>query len=227
MIATTLKWAARAALGAAALLALYGLAALACALAPLAGRAQQVAPADPALYVCASAAHTDIVVPIRDAAADWPAAFPDVTSDVPDDAYLAIGWGDLGVYHDTPRWSDLRAGTALNALAGLGPTTLHVIAVKPPRRASDCIQIAIDRAGRQALANFVRDTGEPAGRPRLIDSPRAGEAFYAARGRYSPWRTCNGWASEALAAAGLPVALWAPFSFGVTWPLTGAASRRG
>ena len=33
------------------------------------------------------------------------------------------------------------------------------------------------------------------------DAPRAGEAFYAARGRYSPFRTCNGWAAEALGGA--------------------------
>ncbi len=228
MIGTALRWAARVVLCIAAALALYGLAAFACALSPVRGRAQSIAPDDPAVFVCASLAHTDIVVPMRDSAADWPGVFADVAADAPDDAYLAIGWGDLAVYRDTPRWRDLRPGTALSAVAGLGPTTLHVIAVKAPTFASDCVQIAVDHSGRQALERFVLDTAENdgAGRPRLIGSPRAGEAFYAAKGRYSPWRTCNAWASEALAAAGMPVARWAPFSFDVTWPLTEAGPQR-
>jgi uncharacterized protein (TIGR02117 family) len=222
-----MKWAARIVLFVVALPALYGLAALACALLPMSGRAQSVGADDLALFVCASLAHTDIVVPLRDDASDWRSAFFDVASDVPDAAYIAIGWGDLGFYHDTPRWSDLRAGTALTALTGLGPTTLHVLAVNAPRTASGCVEIIVDRAGRQALARFILDTAnsDPSGRPRLIDSPRAGEAFYAAKGRYSPWRTCNVWASEALAKVGMPTAIWAPFSFGVTWPLKGTARR--
>jgi uncharacterized protein (TIGR02117 family) len=221
MIGNPLKGAMRAALWLAGLLALYGLAALACALVPVSGRPQVIAAGDRDIFVCASMAHTDIVVPIDDDAADWPGTFAEVTSDVPQSADLAIGWGDLGVYHDTPAWRDLRPGTALRALAGLGPTTLHVIAVAPPADADDCVEIAVDHAGRQALARFIVETAEtdPAGHPRLIDAPRVGEAFYAAKGRYSPWRTCNAWASEALAKAGMPVARWAPFSFDVTWPL--------
>jgi uncharacterized protein (TIGR02117 family) len=224
MIRIAFKSTARAALGLVAALALYIIVAIVCAMSPLRGRAQAIAADDPALFVCASAIHTDIVVPLKDDAADWRSAFAGVAGDVADTAYLAIGWGDLGFYHDTPTWADLRARTVLIALAGLDPTTLHVFAVKAPTNANNCVQIAIDRAGRQALARFILATAEndAAGNPRLIDSPRAGEAFYAAKGRYGPWRTCNVWASQALAEAGLPVALWAPFSFGVTWPLTTA-----
>lgn len=203
------------------LVLLYGLLALVSALLPVKGRSQRVSADDPALFVCASLAHTDIVVPLNDEAGEWRAAFFAVTTNVPEDAYVAIGWGDLGFYQDTPRWSDLRAKTAFRALAGLGPTTLHVLAVNAPTRASGCMKILVDRAGRQALSAFILASAERdvSGRPRLIASPRAGEAFYAAKGRYGPWRTCNVWASEALAAAGMPVARWAPFSFGVMWPL--------
>jgi hypothetical protein len=91
----------------------------------------------------------------------------------------------------------------------------------PPTKARSCVEIALDHAAREALARFVVKTAitDVAGRAHLIESPRPGEGFYAANGRYSPWRTCNVWASEALADAGLPVARWAPFSFGVMWPL--------
>jgi uncharacterized protein (TIGR02117 family) len=200
---------------------LYGLLALVCALLPIKGRAQSVAADDPALFVCASLAHTDIVVPLNDKAAEWRSAFFAVAGDVSDNAYMAIGWGDLGFYQDTPRWRDLRVKTAFRAFAGLGPTTLHVLAVNAPTRVDGCVKILVDRASREALSHFILDAAENdlSGYPRLIASPRPGEAFYAAKGRYSPWRTCNAWASEALAVAGMPVAWWAPFSFGVMWPL--------
>ncbi len=71
------------------------------------------------------------------------------------------------------------------------------------------------------MARFIIATAvvDMTDRARLIQSPRPGEAYFAAKGSYSPWRTCNVWASEALASAGLPTARWSPFSFGVIWPL--------
>lgn len=188
MIGSALKWATRAALCAAALLAFYGVAALGCALLPVNGRMEFTAADDRPFFVCASVAHTDIVVPIDDDSADWPGTFPDVTLDMPRSADLAIGWSDLAFYRDTPAWRDLRPGTALKALAGLGPTTLHVIAVEPPAATDDCIEIAVDHAGRQALARFIVKTAETdsGGRARLIDAPRMGEAFYAAKAATAP-----------------------------------------
>lgn len=149
-------------------------AAVASALAPLPGRIQSIAAEDPPVFVCASLAHTDIVLPIVDAAADWVTVFPDVTSKVPRSAYLAIGWGDLGVYENTPRWRDLRLSVAFEALAGLDPTTIHVVAVRAPSDESGCLMIAVDQTGRRALARFVEATAEDdaLGQPRLIDSPR-------------------------------------------------------
>ena len=229
LIKNVLKWAMRAVFCGSALLALYGLAALAFALLPVSGRVQSIADGDRIILACASIAHTDIVVPIDDDAGDWSRTFAAATFDMPRSADLAIGWGDFRFYRDTPVWADMRLSTALKALAGLGPTTVHVIAIDPPADTSDCIKIAVDRAGRQALARFIDDTVETdsGGYPRVLDAPHAGEVFYAAKGRYSPWRTCNVWASEALAKAGMPVALWAPFSFDVTWPLMQSVKHRG
>jgi uncharacterized protein (TIGR02117 family) len=229
MVARVAKWAGAAALGVIAAPLIYGLAALACALLPVSGRPQALVARDPVLFVCASLAHTDIVIPLSDDIGDWRSAFFSVAGDIPDDAYIAVGWGDLGFYRETPRWRDLKAGTALRALAGVGPATLHVLAVNARGPASGCVRIIVDRAGRQALARFILASAEndSSGFPLLIEQPRPGEAFYAAKGRWSPWRTCNAWAAEALAEAGLPTAIWAPFSFGVTWPLParGAAGR--
>jgi uncharacterized protein (TIGR02117 family) len=200
---------------------LYGLVALLSAMLPSKGRAQAIAAYDPALFVCASPFHTDVVVPLSDVATNWRRAFAAVAGNVPESAYLAIGWGDLGFYRNTPSWRDLTVGTAFTALAGLGPTTLHVMAVNRPVGVNACVKIFVDRAGRVALSDFILASAEvsASGLPRLIESPRWGEAYYAAKGRYSPWRTCNGWTAQAMAAAGMPRASWAPFSFDVMWPL--------
>ncbi|OWJ65281.1 DUF2459 domain-containing protein [Inquilinus limosus] len=203
---------------------LYIAVATALALLPLGGRAQQVAAGDPPAYVCATLTHSDIVLPARDDLADWTAVFPDAApvAFVPN-LHVAFGWGDLTFYRETPRWADLRFRTAMAALFGGGPSALHVAYVMDPATAPGCKRLALDRAGRQALVDTIRGTAAlgPDGRGVLAAPAGTGtyEAFYAAHGTYRPWRTCNVWTADALRAAGAPTALWAPFSFGVMWPL--------
>lgn len=194
---------------------LYVVAALGFALFPASGRPQQ-ADGEPIVYVCTSLAHADIVLPSRDPLIDWSALFPAVTPlGLPAESYLAFGWGDLRFFRETPTWADVRPTVALSALAGFNDTALRVVAVNPPANEPDCVPLSVDRAGRQALIDHIRATlahETPAAQDRL-------EAYYLAKGRYSPLRTCNQWVAEGLAAAGLPYARFAPFSFSVTWPL--------
>lgn len=203
---------------------LYIAVATALALLPLGGRAQQVAAGDPPAYVCATLTHSDIVLPARDDLADWTAVFPDAApvAFVPN-LHVAFGWGDLTFYRETPSWAELRVRTAMAALFGGGPSALHVAYVMDPAGAPGCKRLALDQAGRQALVDAIRGTAAlgPDGRGVLAAPAGTGthEAFYAAHGTYRPWRTCNVWTAEALRAAGAPTALWAPFSFGVMWPL--------
>ena len=210
--------------GLAGLAVLYAGIAVTLALVPLGGRVQHVIPGDPPAYVCATLTHTDIVLPARDDLVDWTAVFPDAApiAFVPD-LHVAFGWGDLTFYRETPSWADLRFRTAMAALFGGGPSALHVAYVQNPAGAPGCARLALDREGRAALIDAVRGTAmlDPAGRGTLAAPPGTGtyEAFYAAHGSYRPWRTCNVWTAEALRAAGVPTALWAPFSFGVMWPL--------
>ena len=201
---------------------LYLIAALGFALFPASGRLQQ-ADGEPIAYVCTSLAHADIVIPSRDLLVDWSALFPAVTPPgLPAEAYLAFGWGDLRFFRETPKWADVRLSTALGALAGLHDTALRVVAVNPPATDPDCRSVRIDRAGRLALIDHIRESLIPdaaGGHPRQPVAQTGLEAYYLAKGRYGPLRTCNQWVAEALAAAGLPYTRFAPFSFSVTWPL--------
>ena len=204
------------------LLLAYVLASVVFALFPASGRPQQMKGGEPVLYVCASLAHTDILLPIRDPLIDWRALFPDNVPDgLPSDAYLAIGWGDLAFYRETPTWADVKISVALGALLGGHPTAFRVIAVNPPASGGECRSIKVDQAGRQAVIDHVvsKLVRDAAGRPLMQPGSRWPVAYYLTEGRYGLFHTCNQWASSALAAAGLPHALFAPFSFSVMWPL--------
>jgi uncharacterized protein (TIGR02117 family) len=203
---------------------LYIVTALGLALIPMGGRPQQAATGEAPAYVCASLAHTDIVLPAKDGPVDWSTVFPDAAPGFSrPDLYVAFGWGDLTFYRDTPSWADLRFSTAMAALFGGGPSALHVGYVLDPAGIPACTRLALDQDGRAALGHFIRDTAvlDTEGRAVLAAPPGTGtyEAFYAAQGHYRPWRTCNVWTEEALRAAGAPTAVWAPFPFGVMWPL--------
>jgi uncharacterized protein (TIGR02117 family) len=200
---------------------LYFATALGFALFPASGRAQQ-AGGEPVVYVCTTLAHADIIMPSQDPLVDWSAVFPAASPrDLPAHAYLAFGWGDLRFFRETPSWADVSFSTALGALAGFNDTALRVMAVNPPTDDPDCRPLVIDRAGRQAVIAHILKTlvPEASGRPQRRPGGAAFEAYYLANGRYGPLRTCNQWMAEALAAAGLPYARFAPFSFSITWPL--------
>jgi len=198
--------------------ALYFIAALGFAMFPASGRPQQ-ADGEPVVYVCTSLAHADIMMPSRDPLIDWSSEFPAVMPPgLPTEAYLAFGWGDLRFFREIPTWSDVRLSTALSALAGLNDTAIRVVAVNAPSGDPDCQPLRVDRAGRQALIDHVRATLAHETQTRPVEQAHL-EAYYLAKGRYSPLRTCNQWVADALADAGLPHARFAPFSFGITWPL--------
>jgi uncharacterized protein (TIGR02117 family) len=206
------------------LIAAYIIAALGFALFPAAGR-PQAADGEPAVYACTSLAHADIVMPSHDPLIDWSSVLPGITPGLPAEAYLAFGWGDLRFFLETPRWADVRLPVALGALAGLHDTAVRVVAVNEPVGDPDCRLLLMDRAGRQAIIDHIRASLANPAMPQPV-AQSGFETYYLANGRYGPLRTCNQWVAEALAAAGLPHAVFAPFSFSIIWPLV-EKSRSG
>jgi uncharacterized protein (TIGR02117 family) len=137
--------------------------------------------------------------------------------------WIAFGWGDRGVYLRTRTWRDLRVGTVIVALFGLGTGAMHVEYLARPQ---DYRVQRIDLSPHQyralvaALrAGFRRDAS---GRPRRVDAPGyfATDAFFEGTGRYTPWLTCNEWIRRALASAGVRTARWAPFDVALYWHLS-------
>ena len=102
-------------------------------------RSTPVAAGGIAIYLRTNRVHSDIVLPTRAGDHDWSAAFPPsqmraLWAPAP---WIAFGWGDRAFMLETPTWRDIRLGTSLRAISGLG-SLLRGIARSPglPDRAS-------------------------------------------------------------------------------------------
>lgn len=145
---------------------------------------------------------------------------PAALAALPGNAHLAIGWGAREFYLATPTWDQMRPGVALRALA-LAPAALHVdVMPGPPLPDADTRTLHLSRQGYRNLVAFVAASlhRDSAGRPmRIPATPEnggtgygSGSLFFEATGRFSPLRTCNTWAADALAAAGVRTPVWTP-----------------
>ena len=183
------------------------------------------------VYVRTNGVHAELILPTRNPAFDWSTEFPvgHMRALAAPTEWIAFGWGDRGFMVNTPTWSDLRLGTAVVALSGLGDGAMHVEYIETPT-AYKSRRIRISAAEHERLvayirASFVRDAD---GRVRRIDAPGYFEtdAFYEAVPSYAFWYTCNEWTRRALAAAGIRTAVWAPFDTAVLYHLPDASKSR-
>jgi len=204
----------------------YGGAALASAVFFVEAGGQAIDPGEPEIMVCATAVHADLLLPLHDLLIDWNQVLPGaIPENMPADGMIAFGWGDLVLFRDVPEWSDLSGSVAVAAIAGLHETALRVAVTGPHPVAEGCAPVHASKDARGKLIAYILATLKraPDGRPvRLGLAP--GASLYTAEGRYSPFHTCNQWVANGLAAADLPHARFAPFSFGVLWPMEKQAS---
>jgi hypothetical protein len=73
--------------------------------------------------------------------------------------------------------------------------------------ADNVVTLGVSRAGLAGVTAFIWNSLETRdGNPvRLADGPYPGSAFYAGRGTYDMFATCNTWTASGLRAAGLPI----------------------
>jgi len=169
------------------------------------------------LCVRSNGIHTDYIVPVQSRMVDWrgqhpPAHFPRLER-TPD--YIAFGWGDRGFYLETPNWSDLKLGTALIAISGLGDGALHVEYLDQPREGERIACTSISEAQYARLAQYIQRTfkRDANGAVLRIDAPGYGDAdaFYEAGGAYNLFFTCNEWVRRGLSESGIRAPAWSPF----------------
>jgi uncharacterized protein (TIGR02117 family) len=163
-------------------------------------------------------------VPYRSHLKDWGSEikFQHIRSRDTTYRYLAFGWGDRAFYLETPTWSDLKFGTAFNAVFGLGPSAVHVSFFKNMNEDEECIKLFLSEAQYLKLVTYIGATFE-LDKSGLLKPIRTNglygptDAFYEAKGRYNLFKTCNTWTNKALKVCGPKACLWTPFDKGILW----------
>ncbi len=176
-------------------------------------------------YVHSNGVHTDFVFPLRAEGVDWSLAFPaEHLAQAPVGAtYVAIGWGDREFYLNTPRWRDLTAMRALQALSGSGRSLLHVSYLRPSDLQEGTYALPLSAKQYASLVKHVDTALVRAGTGQGVSVPGqhygAHDAFYEARGSYDAFTTCNVWVGRGLRQAGVKVSAWTPLASQVVWHL--------
>ena len=173
---------------------------------------------DITVYLLDNGVHTDLALPLNNAVFDWTTVID------PADArqlyfpldYVAFGWGDRAFDLETPQWRDMKVATAFKAVAGLGDTVIHVTFLPQLQATPNSVAIDVSADEYRALAASIVASlqTDSAGRAQVIAGRAYGDndAFYAARGSYSLFNTCNSWTNHRLKAAGLKHVFWTPFA---------------
>jgi uncharacterized protein (TIGR02117 family) len=161
------------------------------------------------IWVATNGVHTGLILPTRTDGHDWsPLVRPEHLRD-PRYAgrYLWFGWGERDFYLNTPTWRELSPATVARAAIGSGDTLIHVDHLLEPW--ADARPIRLSAAEYARLVQAVRSSF---GGVRPLAGYDVADVFYPARGRYDALRTCNWWTGRMLAAAGVRVGAWTPFS---------------
>ena len=157
-----------------------------------------------AVWVVDHGWHTAIVVRRSDVDETiWPEV-----KDFPEAAFVEIAWGDRDFYMD-----DRATGwLALKAAFFTSGSVLHVVGFNTPIATyfpgSDVVELRVSRRGFDAMTQVFHDEyqRDETNRPvRLAPGLYGASRFYAARGRYHLFNTCNTWVARALRDAGLDI----------------------
>lgn len=161
------------------------------------------------IWVVSNGWHSGLVLPARTRHADWTGLVH--ASHLGDPAragrYLWFGWGERDFYLKTPTWAEVSPRTVARAAIGSPDTLMHVDHLEVPPESGRPVRLSPREYRR--LVRGVRGSFAP-GAPIAGYGPA--DAFYPARGRYDLVRTCNWWTGRMLAAAGVRVGAWTPFS---------------
>ncbi|MBI1266735.1 MAG: TIGR02117 family protein [Cryomorphaceae bacterium] len=177
---------------------------------------------DITVYLVSNGVHTDIAVPTKNHLMDWsnfvdPAATRGKREDLP---WISLGWGHRGFYLETPTWSDLTVGTALNAAFGLGESVLHATFYKEFKESDQCFKLNLSNEQYEQLIAFISDSFAKDEKGKTISVATNAlygdnDVFYEATGKYSLLHTCNTWANNGLKACEKKASFWTPLEWGI------------
>lgn len=148
--------------------------------------------------------HTGIVV----RRADIPPGVWSESHHHPSARYLEVGWGDRDFYQaDDPSF-----GVTCKAAFWPTPSVLQVVGFQEPLTRfyadSELLEVRLSIEGHRRVCEFIANTyarTAEGATERLKPSLYGEGRFYAAKGKFHIFRTCNSWSARALRAGGCPV----------------------
>jgi uncharacterized protein (TIGR02117 family) len=155
-----------------------------------------------------SPVHSWLILPVKTDGHEWRSRLP-IPAGNP--RHIAVSWGERDFFLATPRWADVDPAIVFRALLGGRGSLIHVIGVQGPPAGRP---IRLSHQEYLRLARHIEAQIAP-GAP--LPGYGASDLFLPARGRYSPWHTCNQWTRDALAAAGVRVGRWTPLPQAFIW----------
>jgi uncharacterized protein (TIGR02117 family) len=174
-----------------------------------------------AIRVAASLAHTELILPVAAAGHDWRPLLPaDAIGDGrPLGRHISISWGDADFFLGTPTWAELDWRLGLRALFASRRSLVHVyrLDIPPDRWAPDAVTIRLTPAQYRALAAGIE--AELARPLAPVPGYGADDGFFAGTRRYHALHSCNQWAANRLAEAGVSVGRWTPVAPSLMTPL--------
>lgn len=173
-------------------------------------------------FIKTNGMHTDIVVPVKSDYVDWSEKFPfeNTLSKRTDYKFVGIGWGDKGLYLDTPTWADLKFSTAVKAAFWMSDAAVHTTFYDEMKVNDSVKSFTMTERQYERLIKYVDDSMDKDREGNYINIPTNAvygkdDAFYEAKGAYSFLFTCNTWTNKGLKVAGQKAALWTPTDFGI------------
>jgi uncharacterized protein (TIGR02117 family) len=155
------------------------------------------------IYVVGRGWHTDIGLPVDDAAGP----LASLRRDFPGVRYMVFGFGERQYYMARNAGS----GEMLTALLPSESAILVTALLATPTEAfadQTVVMLHLPRSGVERIAMRLWDDLEKAAdgsAARLADGPYVGSAFYASPDTYDALHTCNTWTAQVLREGGLPM----------------------
>lgn len=165
--------------------------------------------------------HYDILLPLDDISVPLfaPLAQAGIWLDHPDAKWLIVGWGARDFYTQTPSYRDLELSAVWRGITG-DQSVIRVDTIGPLSADLPARRLRLTETEYSALLDNIWATLnlDPNGLPTRINvagyTPTDG--FFAAKGQFSLFRTCNVWIGDMLRAAGIRFGIWTPTPMSVS-----------
>ena len=176
------------------------------------------------IYVLSNGFHSDIAVPHLEGTtlqtllldeADYPVVIDDVR-------YWAVGWGSKTAFTNLLEFTDLSFGLAAKSLA-FDNAVMHVTPLGELSSGPGIFAFELSTTDFESLLSILSEWF--INRTPQEETHGYGDRFYEAKGRFSPWMTCNSWTSQRLRQIGIGVGMWTPLPQSLEFGLQRVASK--